>query len=223
MSELSSKHEEVYLFGLASLSIRKRLLDLRALAVHVTSERIFVLYAPTWMQITIFAYLGLGILFLAIGLWNLFPVVTGQTETGTSYSFWSLWFLLFLDFAGLYIFGDFKRSSRLSIAELERRKLFSIEKNQISKVVYKGKYFPRSGGSIKIISETGERFDLSFASSGSYDLVRRAFRLFFAPEANYLASDWSETQTALKYKFCYRCGSMIPGESSFCKKCGAQV
>lgn len=56
MSELASpEHEEVYLFGLAGPSLRKRRLDFRALAIHMTNERIFVLYASLWMQITIFA------------------------------------------------------------------------------------------------------------------------------------------------------------------------
>ncbi|HZW54936.1 MAG TPA: hypothetical protein VFF30_01460 [Nitrososphaerales archaeon] len=167
---------ETYTFGLASPAIRKSRLDPRCLGVYVTSKRIFITYAPAWIQIMMFPALLVGIV---VELFTVFGIITEYLMNSASIPVEGY----FLEFIGLvFILAGIltawhRNSTVVSIIDLEKkRKVYQIERAQVSKIEFKRREILTSY--IVITPRTGEHISLIFVESGSFNRVRHSLETF---------------------------------------------
>lgn len=160
---------ESYLFGLASPSIREAGIGLsRCRGLYATNKRIFLVNPPLHIHIMSELQSGVILSFFAFIL-----MVLTQKVTATSTILLMLGAVFYLLGFGLRPYKDF---SPLSIQELEKRKTYEIEKNQISKIEINDRMWR-----IVITSKMGDKRTILPAEKGSFNHARRVFEIF-SPE-----------------------------------------
>jgi hypothetical protein len=171
------EEEEAYLYGLASPSIRSRRADVRACGVYATTKRIFLVHALVRVQMMFLLPWSIAVVFLGSCL----GLSLGLLSTGNSVYSWS-WpqlYLLWTGFAFLFValaLSWYKDLSQVPIQELERRKIYQVEREQISEIEMRRRIFWTS--QIVVHLRGGERRRILFAEPGSFDRARRVFQMF---------------------------------------------
>jgi hypothetical protein len=175
---MEQQHDnETYLFGLSSPSIGSKRSSLPCLGVYATNKRIFLVRAQLRMQFMSFPPLLVGIVIELTGLALL--ISAGPSGGFPTEEFVFLFGGLAFLFLGL-LAAWYRDFSPVSVQELERRKIFEIEKMQISRIEMKERssWFQSS---VAIVSKTGEKRVIRFGENGSYKHARHLFEMF-APE-----------------------------------------
>ncbi|MDA4128824.1 MAG: hypothetical protein OK422_05180 [Thaumarchaeota archaeon] len=168
---------ETYLYGLASPSIRNRRADVRGCGVYATNKRVFLVRAPPRVQAMFLLPWCIAIVLLASGVGLLLSLLS----TGNSvyswlgpqlYLYWTGFAFLFVALASSW-YRDF---AQVPIQELERRRIYQVEREQILEVEMRRRTFWSS--QIVVRLRGGEKRLILFAEPGSFDRARRAFQMF---------------------------------------------
>lgn len=129
------EEKEAYLYGLASPSIRNMRADVRACGVYATNKRVFMVRAPPRVQAMFLLPWPIAIVLLGSGL----GLTISLFSTGNSVYSWSgpQLYLYWTGLAFLYVAlasSWYKDFSQVPIQELERRRIYQVEREQILEI-----------------------------------------------------------------------------------------
>ena len=171
---------ETYVDGLASPSIkirRRRMIDLRPCGVYATNKRIFLVRSSIWMQITYITIWLMAVILLLSGLVisDIIPLVLSRSLSDVAETPF-----LWLGLALLFIFigsSWYKNFSKVPIQDLEKRKIWEIDRGQISSTAETSASI-FSKGEITIHLKSGETRSIFFYEKGSYNRTKLLFSRF---------------------------------------------
>lgn len=180
MTQESVAENEQYLDGFMSPSIRsrrRRMLDLRPCGIYTTNKRIFLVRSPFWMQVTYTSMWLIAVILLlsAVVISDLMPLALGRSLSDVAGTF-----LFWIGLAALFIFigsSWYKNFSKVPIQDLEKRKIWEIDRGQISSTAETSASI-FSNGEITIQLKSGEKHSIFFYEKGSYDRAKLLFSRF---------------------------------------------
>lgn len=185
LSKVEEAEGEKYLYGLASPSIRSRRADPRGCGVYATNRRIFLVRAPLRIQVLFLLPWSMAVVlflsYLVISLNLLFTKSAGSTSLFSPaylYLYWPGFAFLFVGLGSSW----YKDFSQVPIQELERRKIYEFEREQISRFETSRSIFWASR--IVVYLRGGERRSILFAEPGSFDRARHAFEMLLPPHSS---------------------------------------
>lgn len=171
MSQIAES--EKYLDGFLSPSIRSRRLDLRPCGVYMTEKRIFLVRSSIYLQIAFIALwiVAFFLLVSAVLVSIVLPLGSGTPLGDAAWTsfFWIGLALLFI-FIGLAWYRNF---SIVPIQELEKRKVWEIQRDQIKSTEMTRNSL--SNSSIEIHLKSGEKHSIFFTEAGSFDCAKLLF------------------------------------------------
>jgi len=176
LSRVTESAGEKYVYGLASPAIRSRRADVRACGVYATDKRIFMVRAPLRIQMMFLLPWSVAVVLLGSD----FGISLSLFSTGNGVYSWPgpQLILLLTGFAFLFValaLSYHKDFSEVPIQELERRKIYDVERGQISGTAMSRSAFWTSR--ITVYLRGGVVHSILFAEPGSYDRARRVFEM----------------------------------------------
>ncbi len=161
---------EKYLGGFLSPSIRNRRMDMRPCGVYATNKRIFLVRSPLWIQLTLLAtWLVAFVLVLSSMIMSIMLLISSSSlGNGIVTPFFWIGLALLFVFIGSAWYKNF---SEVPIADLERKKIWDIQRDQISSIEMTRNTFSNSGG-FEIHLKSGDKRSIFFAEKGSFDRAK---------------------------------------------------